>query len=1262
MAASASASSPSSAVVRLEVRIGNGSRTVYEVGDGGFLIGSVPGCDLRLPGTNLAPVICLVSRHAGGASLRKLAPVQPVGVNGKALSAAYLHNGDRISVGAAEIAVAIEAGQAAAPAGPAVAGLLERARLIEAREKELVEKTQELETNRVIWYRRREEIEAECRRQTQRLEELTLQARQQERDLTGAHGDLEVREQDWRVGQEALARRERELDARAEELSRQEGEVGGLRRELLRIRTEFTQRYQQRRERLVTQQQAIRRAAQRVQARKRAVDEQEARLRPAQEEWALRQAEIDARGEQVERERQLLDDQHRLLASRQQELQRDLAQRLEEVQAREQAIVTDRIALEKGQKQHQADLVRLDRIQAGIEGRQKQLEQRALEIDKKFEQLQRDSRDLEEQAAQMDEWHNRLSAETERLAAQKKEQQALVGQVDQRAGALEGQQAMLVTLRSRLERMRDELRRQEQALGDQRALQEASEADIRARLEEAERIRGDLVNERQLFDEERRRFEERRATLEQAVAQLRQAQEAQAADQAVLQQRQQEVDATAAEQTEQAGLLLARGQQVEELHQRLLVERQALEGREATLARAEQTLGALQEQVRRRSEELDARQKEIEHLTQQLEAGRAEQEARFGRAEQLQQQAAAELDRLRQELLAQTEELHRRGQEVAAREEATQTEDRRLQEAQQLMAGQRQALASERIGWEVERQAALEKERQARVEFARAREEAQALTRQLPELELRARGALERLGRAREHLREHLAEVHSYARQSRDDLETARKQVQGEVERVRQQELELEVARDEHRLAVADFRHQLIEWQGRVGEMKQALQLNSSQLELRQAAVEEQARQVAETGARLQAEVAVVERERQQVAEKRGEMDRHLGDMAEWYRRKWRELAGVDVPLEMPPGEGDLGPTPPGTAPAEGAPGERNPARAVLTLNDEIEPADRQLGELLASLGLVDQDTLQALWGEARRQRRSLRQLLLAGNFLTVHQMALMEAGNLDALMLGPVRIIDKLPSTSREAVYRVFDPRRNSEAVLRHLAESEMSDAVRPDEFGQRFAAATAVRHGNVAAVLEVLSIAERPAALLEWVQGLPGSDWPGLVAAPGVWYRLVSQAAVALQAAHAAGLCHGHLEAGSFVLTPGGALKLCGLGEPRWLAGFPLVTAPGGADTGPADEESPAGDLAALGRIATAWAALPPGGKGKSKPLPGELHEVLARLTADDPARRYGSAQELVEALENAGANVPSSATAWERLLAKVREQAPAEMRESA
>src|SRR5437588_13114862 len=95
----ADASASALPAVRLEVRAGPNRPTLYEVGDGGFLIGSVPGCDLRLPGANLPPVLCLIVRHAGGASLRKLAPVQPITLNGRAVTSTALNTGDKITLG-----------------------------------------------------------------------------------------------------------------------------------------------------------------------------------------------------------------------------------------------------------------------------------------------------------------------------------------------------------------------------------------------------------------------------------------------------------------------------------------------------------------------------------------------------------------------------------------------------------------------------------------------------------------------------------------------------------------------------------------------------------------------------------------------------------------------------------------------------------------------------------------------------------------------------------------------------------------------------------------------------------------------------------------------------------------------------------------------------------------------------------------------------------------------------------------------------------
>jgi hypothetical protein len=182
------------------------------------------------------------------------------------------------------------------------------------------------------------------------------------------------------------------------------------------------------------------------------------------------------------------------------------------------------------------------------------------------------------------------------------------------------------------------------------------------------------------------------------------------------------------------------------------------------------------------------------------------------------------------------------------------------------------------------------------------------------------------------------------------------------------------------------------------------------------------------------------------------------------------------------------------------------------------------------------------------------------------------------------------------------------------------------------------------VAATLEVLDIAGRPAVLQEWLTGLPGSEWPALAAVPGVWFRLLSQAALALRAAHAAGLPHGHLEAASLVCTGEGTLKLCGLGEPDWLAGSAALEG----------EPSVASDLRALGGVAAGWLALAAGGKsGKVKPLPDELLAVLQGLREETDGPRYLDAAALLEDLERAGAHVPANAAAWERFLRQVREQ---------
>jgi hypothetical protein len=245
---------------------------------------------------------------------------------------------------------------------------------------------------------------------------------------------------------------------------------------------------------------------------------------------------------------------------------------------------------------------------------------------------------------------------------------------------------------------------------------------------------------------------------------------------------------------------------------------------------------------------------------------------------------------------------------------------------------------------------------------------------------------------------------------------------------------------------------------------------------------------------------------------------------------------------------------------------------------DDLNPGDRQLGELLRSHGLVDADTLTALWAESGRQRKTLRQVLLASGAITLYQLALIEAGNLDGLMLGRFRVIDRVRATPREAIYRVFDPipvppsaDRSGRAdpgrtpglqpgvsMLRHLSEAEMHDAVHPDEFRQRFAASRDASHPNLAGVTEVLEINGRPAVLQEWLTGLFSADWPAQAAHPGCWVRLATMAAAGIDAAHRHGLVHGRLTSDSFVLTTAGVLKVTGFGDRHGWVPAPRPSSP--------------------------------------------------------------------------------------------------------
>jgi chromosome segregation ATPase len=1192
--------------VRLELPAGSVRPTVYDVHGGEFLIGSVAGCDLRVPGAKLPPVLAVITRHSDGVRLRKLAPTAPVQLNGRPVHHADLHDGDTIGLG--EVAIGVRVGQGAGSTSQesGFRGQRERADALDALSVGFEPVTARPPRDRAYG----------------------------EVDPAAAH-----------------------LAAEKEELARLRADLAGLQRDL-------HQRYQERRDRLAGLQQAVEHAAHKVQDRKRELDELERGLTPRlrelearDQQLAGREADLAAGREAFEETRRVADEDCRSREARLLADEKRLSERLAECVRREEKAA-------EAEVRYQSDLARLDRLSGTIEHREKQLDARTTDLDRRNEQLHRDATELEEQARQLDAAHESQRQEAERLGKQKDEQEALIAQLAERAALVEGQQAMLATLRTRLERLRDEVRQEAQALTEQRARQEVSERAIQEQLRETERLRSTIDTDQRTNAQERQNFEQESQKLRVGLHRLKDLQERLAGEDMKLRQRGAALDAQAAQQSEQAGMLKARAEQLLELQQRIQADRQSLRDREAALAQTEEARKALQEQLRRRGEDLAARQKQVDEQSRACEHREAQLGDQGATVAQLRQDAESKIVAAKQALEEQTAALLQRTTALEEREKTLRGQIERLQNAGKVLAGHRKAHHETKTTWEQEQRRATAESERLRAELETFRretaEQAAELQKQLPDLELRGQAVLERLAQAREQMQAHLAELHDYTRQSHDDLQALRSQIQSESERLRQQELALQRARADHRLAVTGFRQQLIDWQHRVTEMRQTLTHDETRLEWKQAEVEQQARQVGETSQQLARQSAELRQQERQVSQRRGQFERHLGDMREWYRKKLRELAessavpensAAPEPLPFSRDASEASGAPPSAPLEDWGRGETVHDDAppdVLALTSELDPADRQLGELLRSAELVDAETLTALLLEARRQRRSLRQVLLSGRgagaaALSLYQLALIEAGNFHGLVLGPLRVIDRLTSSPREAVYRVFDPRRGATGVLRHLAEGEMQDAVRPDEFRQRFAAAAGLRHENLAATFEVLEINGRPAALQEWLSGLPSGEWPFLAAVPGVWCRLVTQAASGLAAAHQAGLVHGHWSPSSAILTADGTVKLTGFGEPPWL-------------TGTADADATvAADLVAFGSIITAWSEIPPRRKNAKapKPLPAPLRKVLARLTPD-AKDGYTTAAELVEDLRQADSSLPDLGEAWERLLKYAGENA--------
>ncbi len=250
----------------------------------------------------------------------------------------------------------------------------------------------------------------------------------------------------------------------------------------------------------------------------------------------------------------------------------------------------------------------------------------------------------------------------------------------------------------------------------------------------------------------------------------------------------------------------------------------------------------------------------------------------------------------------------------------------------------------------------------------------------------------------------------------------------------------------------------------------------------------------------------------------------------------------------------------------------------------------------------------------------------------------------------GPFLLLRRLAETSCGRTYAARDANFERECVLQLFEPSQAAD---PQLFQQEAALLSSFGHALPA---RLLSHGQRDGIwYLAW-EALPGPSLAAPGAAPGMARVLALgiELARCLAELHRRGLVHRALEPDQLVLGGDGRVRLRGFDLGGLAKSSRAAANPYRAPELAISAATPASDLFALGAslhflvAGCAPPALPAGGSSSEAvrlfpaQIPPALRPVMLRCLAVDPAERYGTADELADALERVQANISRSSRA--------------------
>ncbi len=285
---------------------------------------------------------------------------------------------------------------------------------------------------------------------------------------------------------------------------------------------------------------------------------------------------------------------------------------------------------------------------------------------------------------------------------------------------------------------------------------------------------------------------------------------------------------------------------------------------------------------------------------------------------------------------------------------------------------------------------------------------------------------------------------------------------------------------------------------------------------------------------------------------------------------------------------------------------------------------------------------------------------------------------------LGRYEIRGELGRGGMGVVYRAYDPTLDREVAIKSVRLDGVDDAARAsleERLSREAKAAAKLQHPNIVAVYDFFRVEDRAYIVMEYVRGsmLDAMIAGGSRQNTATILKVLRQAALALDAAHAQGIIHRDIKPGNILIDEAGNIKITDFGIAR-------ITSAGATETMSQGMGSTVGTLGymapeqirgeavdgradqfSLGIVAyqlftgempfqaDTWIALsykiihdpPPVIASDKSVVTAAMQTMMERAIAKEPSQRFGSCLEFIESLSGAAAGTGVMVPRWRMML---------------